>query len=265
MTTVSTPTMAEIVASGRLMDRQGNCLATYRQAYRVWRGSRVLLIDIELEPKTECSSDPWSSYYAARFAWSNESAELYRGVNQSRHSTKAKRIEAPNYIEIEDGAARTTILTGGLPFHRRQGLRMLDTLLIVRGERSRRFQLGIGIDLKHPLQEALSLMTPPTNLFQTASPPAPASSGWLFHVDARNVIASHWEPLVEDGRVVGFLVRLQETGGRPAKAGLQCFRAVSTARQTDFCGNPMDDCPIEDGKIQVQFAAHQWVQVEARW
>jgi hypothetical protein len=108
-------------------------------------------------------------------------------------------------------------------------------------------------------------MTPPTSLFQTARPPAPANSSWLFHVDTRNVVASHWEPLIEDGDVVGFLVRLQETGGRPAKAGLQCFRAVNVARKTDFCGNPLDDCPIEDGKIQVQLAAHQWVQIEARW
>jgi hypothetical protein len=108
-------------------------------------------------------------------------------------------------------------------------------------------------------------LTPETSCFQTAPPPAPATSGWLFHIDARNVIASHWEPLIEEGKVAGFLVRLQETGGRPAKAGLQCFRAVSSARQTDFCGNPMGVCPIEDGKIQLQLAAHQWVQIEARW
>jgi alpha-mannosidase len=264
-TTINTPTMAEIVASGRLMDREANCVATFQQTFRVWRGSRVLHLDIELDPKAECKSDPWGSYFAARFAWATDSTELFRTVNQSRYVTTAKRIEAPQYIELDDGAARTTILTGGLPFHRRQGARMLDTLLIVRGERQRNFQLGIGIDLKHPMQEALGMLTPTTMISQTASAPAPAESGWLFHIDTRNVTATHWEPLVEDGEVVGARGRLQETGGRPAKMGLRCFRAVGSARQTDFRGEPSDECPIEDGKIQVQLAAHQWVQVEARW
>ncbi len=263
--TVNTPTMAEIVATGRLMDREANCVATYQQVFRIWRGSRVLHVDIELDPKAECKTDPWSSYFAARFAWANESAELFRSVNESRYLTTAKRIEAPQYIELVDDAARTTILTGGLPFHRRQGPRMLDTLLIVRGERQRKFHLGIGVDLKHPLQEALGMLTPTTLTCQTVSAPAPAASGWLFHVDARNVTATHWEPLVEQGKVVGVSVRLQETGGRPAKAGVRCFRPVCSARQTDFRGEPNDDCSIEDGKVEIQLAAHQWTQVEIRW
>jgi alpha-mannosidase len=186
-------------------------------------------------------------------------------VNASRYSSSAKRFESPLYIELDDGAARTTILTGGLPYHRRQGPRMLDTLLVVRGERQRRFQLGIGIDLKHPLQEALGAVTPSTVLHQSAAPPAPADSGWLFHIDARNVTATHWEPLVEENTVRGVRVRLQETGGRPAQTGLRCFRSVQTARQTDFLGQPIDDCQIEEGRVRIQLAAHQWVQVEARW
>jgi alpha-mannosidase len=264
-TTVCTASVAEIVATGRLLDHAGGAVATFQQTYRVWRGSRVLQLEIELDPRTECGADPWSSYYAARFAWADESAELFRAVNGSRYSTTAKRFEAPLYVELNDGSARTSILTGGLPYHRRQGPRMLDTLLVVRGETQRRFELGIGIELKHPLQEALGILTPATLVHQTAAAPVPSDSGWLFHIDARNVTATHWEPLLEQDVVQGVRVRLQETGGRPAKAGLQCFRPARTARQTDFQNQPIDDCPIEDGRIQVQLAAHQWVQIEARW
>ncbi len=264
-TTIATPALGEIVARGRLLDRRGNELADYQQTYRMWRGSRVLHLEIELEPKVECKRDPWGSYYAARFAWATESANVYRSVNQTRQTAKAKRFEAPHYIEIDEGTDRTTILSGGLPFHRRQGLRMLDSLLVVRGEQCRKFQMGIGIDLKHPMQDALSLLTPTAMTCQTAPPPSPGGSSWLFHVDSRNVTATFWEPLVEDSHATGFRVRLLETGGRTAKAKLSTFRPVASARQLNLNGESLGDCQLEDGQIQIRLAAHEWVQLEARW
>ncbi len=264
-TTVATETLGEIVARGRLMDRQGRQLAEFRQTYRLWRGSRVLLLDIEVQPHRECAADPWDSYYAARFAWANEAADLYRSVNLTRQPAKGKRFEAPMYVDVDNAGIRTTILTGGLPFHRRYGLRMLDTLLIVSGERCRRFQLGIGVDLKNPLHEALQLLTPPPALAQTAAPPKPASSSWLFHVDAKNVTATHWNVVSEAARLVGFRVRLLETQGRPAKVGLQSFRTVTSARKLNFHGDTLSECPLDSGAIQLQLSAHEWVEVEARW
>lgn len=264
-TVVSTETLGEIVARGRLVDGQGRKLAGFRQAYRLWRGSRVLLLDIELEPHAECSRDPWSCYYAARFAWANEAAELYRSANLTRQPAKSKRFEAPLYVEIDDTGIHTAILSGGLPFHRRYGRRMLDTLLVVAGERCRRFQLGIGVELKTPLHDALSFVTPVPSLVQTAAAPAPVTSGWLFHLDARNVTATHWEPLFEAGANVGFRVRLLETQGRQVNVGLQSFRAIRSARKLNFQGDQLTECPIEKEAIRVQLTAHEWAQIEARW
>lgn len=264
-TVVATETLGEIVARGRLIDRQGRQLAEFRQTYRLWRGSRVLLLDIELQPHRECAADPWNSYYAARFAWANEAADLYRSANLMRQAIKGKRFEAPLYVDVDNAGIRTTILTGGLPFHRRYGLRMLDTLLIVSGERCRRFQLGIGVDLKNPLHEAQQLITPPAALAQTAAPPRPTNSSWLFHVDTRTVTATHWEVVSEAARPVGFRVRLLETQGRSSKVSLQCFRTVTSARKLNFRGDTLSECPIDSGAIQLQLSAHEWVQVEARW
>ncbi len=264
-TTVATETLGEIVARGRLLDRQSRQLAEYRQTYRLWRGSRVLLLDIELQPQRECAADPWNSYYAARFAWANEAADVYRSANLTRQPAKGKRFEAPLYVDVDNAGIRTTILTGGLAFHRRYGLRMLDTLLIVSGERCRRFQLGIGVELKNPLHEALQLITPSPAVAQTAAPPRPTHSSWLFHVDARNVTATHWDVVSEAARPVGFRVRLLETQGRPAKVGLQCFRTVTSARKLNFLGEVLSECPIESGAIQLQLSAHEWIEVEARW
>jgi alpha-mannosidase len=264
-TTLATTAVGEIVCRGRLLDHDGRELAEFRQVYRVWRGSRVLHVEIDLEPKVECTEDPWNSYFAARFAWASEAADLHRSVNLTRHATKARRLEAPHYIEIDDGGGRTTILTGGLPYHRRQGGRMLDSLLIVRGETARRFRMGVGIDLKHPLQEALGLLTPDICLHQTAAPPSPTRNGWLFHLDARNVTATGWEPIRRDGRTVGVRVRLLETAGRPAKPTLSAFRPIRSARRVDLDGKPLRDCSLQDGSVHLHLSAHQWIQLEAFW
>jgi alpha-mannosidase len=263
-TVISNTVMGEIVTRGRLLTRKEETLAAFTQRYRVYRGSRVIHVEVELDPKEECRSDPWSSYYCARFAWANEGASLSRAVNLSRQAAGAKRLEAPLYVEIEDGELRTTILTGGLPFHRRTDYRMLDSLLVVRGETARTFRFGIGVELKNSLQEALSFLAPAPHLFQSAPPPANASS-WLFHVDARNVAATWWSPLIDAGRVAGVRVRLLENAGRPAKLKLQSFRPFAAARQVDFLGQTMNECPLEDGAVRLELAAGEWMEVEARF
>ena len=148
--------MGEITSIGRLLSPRGELLASFRQRYRAWRGSRVLQLSIELDPVVLPGDDPWESYYACRFAWSDDAAELWRGVNELRERAEAKRLEAPLYIDIDEGGPNVVLLTGGLPFHRRTDARMLDSLLLVRGERSRSFELGIGMDVKYPLHEAMA-------------------------------------------------------------------------------------------------------------
>ena len=41
-------------------------------------------VEIELDDIEEPRTDPWNSYYAARFAWPSETAELWRGVGLAR-------------------------------------------------------------------------------------------------------------------------------------------------------------------------------------
>jgi alpha-mannosidase len=263
-TTVATTTLGEIVARGRLLDRSGNKLAGFVQTYRLWRGSRVLHLEIELDPIEEPKADPWNSYYCCRFAWADEGAVLYRTLHQTRQPAVEKKFESPHYIEIAGERAGTTILTGGLAFHRRHEQRMLDTLLVTRGERQRRFRLGIGVDLQHPLHEAIGLVAPPIVVPNSPSP-ASGSAGWLFHLSSRSVIATSWQPLEESGRIAGFRVRLLETAGRAASFALSAFKPVRSAGTVDFLGNPLAELTIEDGKIKLELSAYEWVEVVAKW
>ncbi|MBN2295811.1 MAG: hypothetical protein JXM70_25495 [Pirellulales bacterium] len=256
--------VGEMLARGRLVDREAKTLATFTQTTRVRRGSRVIELDIEIESQQQPSRNPWDSYYAARFAWNDATADVFRDVNSTSHSTEAVRLESPRFVDIRGHKTRSTILSGGLPYHRRFGLRKLDTLLIVAGETASRFQLGIGIDLPQAVTAATDFLAPEIVVNQTAPPPM-NPTGWLFHIDVRNVIATDWQPLEEDGRLVGFASRLLETEGRKTCCHLRCFRPMGQAETTDFRGEDRNDLTVEDDRITIDMAAHEWIQLEARW
>ena len=258
----------EITSRGQLVDPAGKRLAGFTQRVQMTLGARLVVVEIELEPAAPLAGDPWQSYFASRFAWADGSVELRRDVHLMSRPTTAGRIEAANFIEIEAGGGRTAILPGGLPYHCRMGPRMLDTLLIVRGETARRFRLGIGIDLPHPWTAALDMLGPPPVQAETAAAPSPARHGWLFHIDARNVAATHWEPLLAEGaeKIVGFSVRLLETEGRAGRVKLNCFRAPDSTTRTNFLGQPSGELTIEQGRIVLEMGAFEWAQIEAmRW
>jgi alpha-mannosidase len=263
-TTIATTTLGEVVARGRLLDLNGNKLAGFTQTYRLWRGSRVLHLEVELDPVEEPKADPWNSYYCLRFAWSNEGADLFRTLHMTRTEALEKKFESPHYVEIADEKTSTTILTGGLAFHRRQEGHMLDTLLVTRGERQRKFRLGIGVDLQHPLHEAVGLLTPPV-VVPNVPAPSSGSSGWLMHLSSRNVVATSWQPVDEGGKIAGFRVRLLETAGRPVSLALTAFRALKSATTFDFQGQPVAEVTVEEGKAKLDLAAYEWVELVARW
>lgn len=260
----ATTVLGEIVCRGRLLDRDGGKLAGFAQTYRIWRGRRVLEIDVELDPLEEPRADPWNSYYCARFAWGDDTAELFRTLHQTRQPATSKQFESPHYVDLVGAKHATTILTGGCPFHRRHEDRMLDTLLLVRGESARNFRLGIGIDLTHPQLEAQNLLDPPPVVHDVQQPTSGAS-GWLLHLDARNVIATSCEPLVAGGRVDGVRLRLLETAGRPSKLSVRCFRPFASAKIVNGQGETLHACEIAEGAAKLELAPYQWQELVAHF
>jgi alpha-mannosidase len=267
------PALGEIVCRGRLLDRDGRRLAGFRQTTRVRRGSRMIELLVELDVDRQPGSNPWDSYYAARFAWKDETAVVHRGVSLANMPTELTQIESPHFIDICRGRQRTTLLCGGLPYHRRLGLRKLDTLLVVQGETARSFRLGIGIDVPNAAAAALGLLGPP--LMLPDQPPPPTPSGWLFHLDRRNVLATHWEPLPTSidnsrgptargsaGQETTFRVRLLETDGRGVTAGLRCFRPVASARKINSGEAPPVNLTVEGDRVDVPIGPHRWIEIE---
>ena len=258
------PMIGRIASRGRLLDREGKRLAGFVETVEARRGSRVLNVTVELETGREPGADPWVSYYAARFAWVNETAELFRGVGLSRQASEESILESPYYLDLRAPRTRFTILTGGLPYHRRFGLRKLDTLLCVRGETARTFRFAIGVNLAHPVPAALHYLAPDAMVSQNAPPPK-NPAGWLFHIDAKNVVATAWEPWISSDRALGYRVRLMETEGRPARVGLRSFRTITTARRVNFLGEEAEQLSVEGDKVTVEMGPHQWLQIEAEF
>ncbi|MGO8748174.1 MAG: hypothetical protein ACLQNE_19540 [Thermoguttaceae bacterium] len=256
--------IGRIVSRGQLMDREGKLLARFVETIAARRGSRVLDVQIDLEADRQPDLDPWTSYYAARFAWVDETAELFQGVGLSRQPIEGSIVESPYYLDLRAPRTRLTILTAGLPYHRRFGLRKLDTLLSVRGETARSFRFAIGVDLVHPVHAALAVWAPESWVAERL--PLPTSAvGWLFHIDARNVIATAWETVLHEGRIAGYRVRLLETEGRAARVSLRSFRTVARARQVNFLGEDACELPVADDCVTIEMNPRQWLQIEAEF
>ena len=268
--TASDSLQGEITSRGRLLNSEGETLARFVQRLQLIRYRPVLQIDVELDIKIELDGedatgvDPWLSYFALRFAWADETAELWCSEALTSQSTGARRFVAPHFVDIR-GRHPLAILSVGLPFHVRSGPAMLDTLLIAGREQQRKFRLGVAVGEAYPLQAALDLITPVKLCTATSGQPQSGQSGWFFHINRKNVIATAWEPLRTADRITGFRARLLETEGRTADVRLAAFRTVRSARRTDMNGQLLEDLHTEDGCVRLVVRPYAWTQVEAEW
>ena len=259
------PIVGCIEAKGRLLDKEGKLLSGFQAAYRVERGNRVMMVDIELQPEIELGENPWESYIASRLAWASEAGEIFTDLHQTRNANTTARLESPTFVEIDEADRRTLVLTEGLPYHRRVGSRMLDTLLMVRGETQTTFRIGIGSDVPYPLRESLVFRQTPI-VIPGRKQPSSSASTWLAHIDSKNVVMSSCEPVSgDDGNCNGLLVRLQETEGRKANATIRICRQPKLATQQTLEGQDVSELDIEDSAVKVRLNSRQWTQVKISW
>ena len=259
---------------------KGEQLASYRQTVRVWRASPTIEIEIELIEVKVPDGDPWNNYFASRFAWNDSTAAVTRSIYHSAQSFSGERFETSDYVEIASEDERLTIVPHGLPFHRKTGDRMIDSLLVVSGEDQRQFRFTIAIDAPYPLEAAWNALTPVTVVPTESGPPLAGMSGWFFHVDSRNVqitrildprttnvIHSPLEQFehftVPDGP--GFRIQLIETEGRQKQVKLRCFRRPSFACKRDFKGDTISELLLEGDAVVIEMTAFEITEIELRF
>jgi alpha-mannosidase len=260
--TASGPALGEIVSAGVILDGYENVLATYRQRFRAWWGRPLLELRIEIHPAAPPTGYPWHAHYCARFAWRDERAPLFRAVNLVPHFSTHTRPETPDYLEIRSGSARTTILTGGLPFHQRHSQRMLDVILIAEGETTEVFDLALGLDLEEPAQAAVDFITSPVAVPTSKGPPHIGASGWLFHLDAGNLVLTSLRPAPDGADAV--VARLLECRGVATQAELRCARNPVRAILLDDRDEVWGDLPVTGDAVALHLdaGAMQRVRIE---
>jgi len=279
----SGPSLGEIVTTGDIVDQKKEVrLAGFRQTIRVWRGCPIVELDVELDVAEMPDGDPWTNYFASRFAWNDDEASLTRSVLGAAMPFTGERFESPHYLEIAASEHRTTILNMGIPFHRKTGPRMIDTLLVAAGESQRHFRFVIAVDTKYPMQAALDAMTPPAVVPTQTGPPAFGRSGWFFHLNVRNVILTRImgavpeevrsapsessterrEPDAAAPLIRQFTVRLVETEGRHREVKLRCFKTPHSARRRDATGRILGELSVEDDCVVIDMTAYEMADVE---
>jgi hypothetical protein len=255
--------LGEIVSAGEIRDEQERVLAQFRQRFRAWLGRPVLELRIELTPEHSPRGYPWHAYYGARFAWRDERATLVRGVNGTGSVTSHTRPESPDYLELRSRGQSTILFPGGLPFHQRQGTRMLDIILIPEGETEQGFEIGLGLDRDYPMQTALGMITPVAVLPVAKGPPHVGGTGWLFHVDAPNLLLSSFRPA--PCRADGVIARMLECSGHTGQAELRCVRDPRRAVLVDTLGNPLLEAAPSGDAVRFDVAAGEMVNLRVEF
>jgi hypothetical protein len=257
------PALGEVVSEGAVLGDQDQVLATYRQRFRAWLGRPVLDLRIEIDPERPPEGYPWHAYYGARFAWRDERAVLLRGVNGTGYVTSYTRPETPDYLELRLGRQNTVLFPGGLPFHQRHGTRMLDVILLPEGETCRAFELALGLDREHPMQTALGMVTPVPLVATTKGPPHVGAAGWLFHLDAPNLLLTGLRPAPDGADAV--TARLLECASYGGQAELRCPRDPQRAVLLDSRGEVLMEASTSGDAAAFEVAAGDLVQLRVEF
>ena len=226
----------------------------------VTRGIPVIEVEVQLDQLPPPQGDPWNNYVACRYAWNDESSDLYSWQNESRQQVVRSRIVAPMVLHNDQHETQTLILSGGNPWFQRIGMRRIDNLLVVAGERCRRFRFGVGVNLPYPCQSAMSRLACEVRFPWPGE--ATASQAWIFHLNCKNVVALRWLP-VEDG--AGLRVLLKETEGRRVDLTLRCFRKISKARIQKMSGELRRDLVPQEHQVEMPLSAYEMIELTLFW
>jgi hypothetical protein len=253
------PALGEVVTEGAILGDQEQVLASFRQRFRAWLGRPILELRVEIFPQQPPAGYPWHAYYGARFAWREERTMLLRGVNGVGYITSHTRPESPDYLEFRLGRQSTVLFPGGLPFHQRHGSRMLDVILVPEGEKGQAFDLALGLDREYPMHTALGMVTPVPLVPVSKGPPHVGASGWLFHLDASNLLLFGLRPAPDNED--GIRVRMMECNLHGGSAELRCVRNPTRAALLDARGETLLEAGVHDDAVSFEVSPGDLIQL----
>ena len=257
------PLTGSVTTRGELLDGDG-AVASFEQTISVARGMSRIGFEVQVDWAAPPGAE-MNHYLCSRFAWKDESAPIFANSVDSRQQVTSEWFHATQFITI--GSEETvTVLTGGLPYHRRANRRMIDSILVCAGESRRRFKFAVDIGQRYGLSANRQWLSPPTIL--AAKDVLQLDDGWCFHINCKNVSVTSCRPMLDDGGQEGFELRLKETEGRLARATIRSRRRLSHACQNDFLGSVLQELEINsdstDG-VQLELPPYALVQLSFKF
>ncbi|QDT11286.1 hypothetical protein [Planctomycetes bacterium K23_9] len=226
----SSPSVGRINATGIVLDRDSNEVATFDLNYELRRGSRFVHVSGNVTPKGELTDAPWDSYLAARVAVASESAIGRVIVRDKLHRARGRRLVAPLGVVLDESERQTLIASHGNAFHRRIGDRFVDTLLSVKGETAHDIRLSYGFDCPNPVGHAKALISPPTVVDIAANAQLPPR-GWITHVTPSSAMISEMQVHRRDDGRLAATVRIIQTRSQSATGTVRFCRDVAFANK----------------------------------
>ena len=254
---------ASIQTCGDLVDGE-QVVASFQQTISVARAISRIQFEIELDLKQDLKPD-LNHYVCSRFAWKDESAKIAANSIDGRQPVITQWFHGTQFISIGDSPA-ISLLTQGLPYHRRANRRMLDSLLVCHGESQRRFQFAIDVDQRYGLAANKDSVSPPLLQASMEAITNPASQ-WWFHLNCKNVTVTNCQP-VFDNEQSGMMLRLKETEGRTAKLVLRSRCGLSSASRVDFGGAVLQQLEIESevtDKVEMTLPPFSFLQLKLQF
>ncbi|MEM1061759.1 MAG: hypothetical protein AAGJ97_05450, partial [Planctomycetota bacterium] len=260
------PLFGEVVSSGRLVEGD-RTPARFRQTFRLARGSRVLSLKVEIEDGEDgpVTGDPRTGAVVSRLAWADASAPvrvatqgLFSGVgNGDVASSVALHVDD----DLEGGL---TFLPRGLPYHRRIGDRVLETVLVVAGETCREFSMAIAVDAGNAARVAASDSVPPILRTVPASaasdpPGSGPSAAWLWRLDGAPGVTVVRATATAEGRL---RFELLESSGRPSRANMRFCRTPRFGALIEPDGRVRRRLEVADDALPFEIRGHELVAVE---
>jgi alpha-mannosidase len=229
----------------------------------VTRGLRTIEFEVEIELLRELSGRPWQQYVCSRLAWGDEPLGRYRGLHDTHQPVRLEKFLAPSYVHIDNGHTPLSLFCNGLAYHRQSQLRVLDSLLIVRGESARKFHFAIGVGIETPHLTASQRGSDCLTIPLQASAP---SQQRFFHLASKNLLVVDSAPtFTPTGNCNGAILRFREAVGASGQAKLYAPAKLKGAKLLDLAGKPLEALPVTDDQVTLEYHGYKLFTLQLFW
>ena len=251
-----------IRSEGRIV-AGGEKLAAFSQTVRICRSINRIEVSGKINLCEPLLGSSRQHYVCSRLAWKSEAARLYSNLLESQMQVTQEWFHGTQYVTIKDDSS-VSLLTGGLPYHRRASRRMLDSVLMIGKETKNEYSFAIDLDQDYPAAAATARLTPKIQI-----PIASADNRiqqCYFHFSRKNVLVTYARPLFDaEGKHYGVAFRLKETESRAADLSIRCFRKLESAEIVGFNGELISSIDVSpDDSHKVQFRIERLSYFETR-